>query len=183
MNFEGQSGSGSQEICDLRFMERAYANKPWVPSDPEPGRIHPLLNLDSNKGPGPDSVPPSTLKNCASAFALPLICLLFNRSLAYCVFPDSWKLSFVTPFFKNGKRNDVSNYRGIAILSTVGKLFELLVYMYEDLKSQLADCQHGFFKGRSTVSNLLEYSSFVLKSFWMGVMWIQSTLHGLFSGL
>jgi hypothetical protein len=60
----------------------------------------------------------------------------------------------------------VSNYRDIAILSTVGKLFELLVYrhMNEDLKGQLAYCQHGFIKGRSTVSNLLEYSSFVLKS-------------------
>jgi hypothetical protein len=31
--------------------------------------------------------------------------------------------------------------------------------MYEDLKGQLADCQHGFVTGRSTVSNLL-----VLKS-------------------
>jgi hypothetical protein len=77
-----------------------------------------------------------------------------------------WKLSFVTPIFESEKCNDVSNYRGIAILSTVGKFFELLVYrhMYEDLKGQLADCQHGFVKGRSTVSNLLEYSSFVLKS-------------------
>jgi hypothetical protein len=36
--------------------------------------------------------------------------------------------------------------------------------MYENLKGQLADCQHGFVKGRSTVSNLLEYSSFVLTS-------------------
>jgi hypothetical protein len=107
--------------------------------------------LDSNKGQGP-------------AFALPF-CLLFNRSLASCVFSDRWKLSFVTPIFKSGKRNDVSNYRGIAILSTVGKLFELLVYryMFEDLKGQLVDCKHGFVKGRSTVSNLLEYS-FVLKS-------------------
>jgi hypothetical protein len=60
----------------------------------------------------------------------------------------------------------VSNYRGIARLSTVGKLFEILVdrYMYEDLKGKLIDCQHGFVKGRSVVSNLLEYSSFVLKS-------------------
>jgi hypothetical protein len=37
-------------------------------------------------------------------------------------------------------------------------------YMYEDLKGPLADCQHGFVKGRSTVSNLIEYSTFVLKS-------------------
>jgi hypothetical protein len=69
-------------------------------------------------------------------------------------------------YFKSGKRNDVSNYRGIAILSKVSKLFELLVnrYMYEDLKGQLADCQHGFVKGRWTVLNLLEYSPFILKS-------------------
>jgi hypothetical protein len=40
----------------------------------------------------------------------------------------------------------------IAVLSTVDKLFELMVfrYMYEDLKGQLADCLHG--------------SSFALKS-------------------
>jgi hypothetical protein len=93
--------------------------------------LNALLDLDSSKGPGPDGAP------------------LFNRSLASSVFRDRWKLSFVTPIFKSGKRNDVSNYRGIAILSTVDKLFEILVYryMYEDLNGQLADCQHGFVKG------------------------------------
>jgi hypothetical protein len=60
----------------------------------------------------------------------------------------------------------VANYRGIAILSRLSKLFVLLIYryMYEDLKVQLANCQDSFVKGRSTTSNLLEYSSFVLKS-------------------
>jgi hypothetical protein len=126
-----------------------------VPSDSGPGDVsdeppfgslqftvlevlNALLDLDTNKGPGPDGVPPLILKGCPSAFALSLF-LLFNRSLAFCVFPDRWKLSFVTPIFKIGSRNDVSNYRGIAILSTVGKLFELSVdrHMYEDLKVQL----------------------------------------------
>jgi hypothetical protein len=69
MNFEGQSGSGSQETCDLfaRFIERTYANKSWVPSDPGPGDVsdeppfeslqfavlevlNALLDLDSNEG-------------------------------------------------------------------------------------------------------------------------------------
>jgi hypothetical protein len=73
----------------------------------------------------------------------------------------------VTPIFSSGRHNNISSYyRSIAILSAIAKLFKLLVYrvMYEDLRGRLADCQHGFVKGRSTVSNFLEYSSFVLKS-------------------
>jgi hypothetical protein len=84
INFEGQSRLESQEICNLfaRFMERTYANEPWVPSDPGPDYVsdeppfgslqftvsevlNALLDLDSNKGSGPDGVPPLILKNCA----------------------------------------------------------------------------------------------------------------------
>jgi hypothetical protein len=109
-NFEGQLGSGSQEICELfaRFIERTYANEPWVPSDPRPDDVsddspfgtfqftvlevlNALLGLDSNKGPGPN-IPSLILKCCTLAFALPL-CMLFNKSLVSCVFPDRWKLS------------------------------------------------------------------------------------------
>jgi hypothetical protein len=82
-----------------------------------------LLDLDSNKGPGSDDVPPWILKSCASDFAF--LSLLLNRSLTFCVFLDFYFI------FKSEKRNDVSNYRGIAILSTVGKLFELLLCSYE----------------------------------------------------
>jgi hypothetical protein len=57
------------------------------------------------------------LKNCASAFARPLY-LLFNRT---CVFSE-------TPIFKKGRRNNVEDYRGVAILSAIQKRFELLVY-------------------------------------------------------
>jgi hypothetical protein len=100
-----------------------------VPSDPGPDDVsdephfgslwltvlevlNSLLDFDSNKGPGLGGFPPLILKNCASTIALPL-CLLFNRSLASCVFLDRWKLSFVISIFKSGKRNDVSNYRCI----------------------------------------------------------------------
>jgi hypothetical protein len=41
MSFEDQSGSESQEICDLfaGLIERTYANKPRVPSNPGPGDV------------------------------------------------------------------------------------------------------------------------------------------------
>jgi hypothetical protein len=94
-----------------------------------------VLELEMNKGAGPDGIPPIILKNCATALALPL-CLIFNHAISTCVFPDKWKLSYVTPIFKAGSRNDVTNYRGIAILSAIAKLFELLIYknIYKDLQ-------------------------------------------------
>jgi hypothetical protein len=54
----------------------------------------------------------------------------------------------------------------VAILSTIPKRFELLVYrtMYDDLKNLISLNQHGFMKNRSTAMNLLEYASFVLNS-------------------
>jgi hypothetical protein len=55
-------------------------------------------------------------------------CLLFNRSMAKSVFPDRWKVSYVTPIFKKGMHNDVEDYRGVAILFAIPKRFELLVY-------------------------------------------------------
>jgi Reverse transcriptase (RNA-dependent DNA polymerase) len=79
---------------------------------------------------------------------------------------NKWKLSYVTPIFKVGSRNDVTNYREVAILSAIAKLFELLINknMYKDLQRLISENQHGYAKGRSTVSNLLEYTSFILKS-------------------
>jgi hypothetical protein len=70
---------------------------------------------------------------------------------------DKWKLSCGTPIFKADSRNDVTNYRGIAILSAFAKLFELLIYknMFKDLQRLISENQHGYVKGRSTVSNLL----------------------------
>jgi hypothetical protein len=54
----------------------------------------------------------------------------------------------------------------VAILSEIPKCFELLVYrtMYDDLKNLISVNQHGFMKIRSTMTNLLEYASFVLNS-------------------
>jgi hypothetical protein len=80
-----------------------------------------LLELETNKGAGPDGIPPIIFKNCAIAFALPL-CLIFNNTISTCVFPDKWKLLYVTPIFKAGSRYDVTNYRGIAILSAIAIL-------------------------------------------------------------
>jgi hypothetical protein len=84
----------------------------------------------------------------------------FYRSLITFVFPEKWKLSFVTPIYKSGKINDVANYHGIAILSAVSKLFAHLICktMYEDLRGLIYEGQYGYLQGRSKVTKLIEYT-------------------------
>ena len=39
------------------------------------------------------------------------------------VFPEIWKESYIIPLHKSGNKNEVSNYRGIAKLSSIPTLF------------------------------------------------------------
>jgi hypothetical protein len=111
-----------------------------------------LVELDVSKGADFDSIPPFILMNCASPNACPLS-LLFNRSLSTCVSIDRYKLSYVTLIFKKGRRNNVEDYRGVAILSAISKHFELLVYitMYDKFSKKkskyklIATLNHFFF--------------------------------------
>jgi hypothetical protein len=78
------------------------------------------------------------------------------RKFLYDFFYKSFSKVFVTPIFKSGKRNDVYNYRGVAILSMVYR------HKYKDLKGQLADCQHRFVKA----GRLSQIYSDILILFW-----------------
>ena len=51
---------------------------------------------------------------------------LYKNSVEYGVFPESLKYAEV-PFYKNGKKNDVNNYRPISLLSHFSKTFQSLV--------------------------------------------------------
>jgi hypothetical protein len=86
--------------------------------------------------------------------------LLFNMTLCRMCFPGRWKLFYVTSIsiFKKGRRKNVKDNCGVAILSGILKRFELLVYrtMYDDLKNLIFVNQHGFMKIRSRVTNLLK---------------------------
>lgn len=89
---------------------------------------------------------------------------IYNLSLDSRTFPSRWKLSYLTPIHKSGSRSDVKNYREIAILATLGKVFEAIVCqrLTADLRSRITVKQHGFEKGRSTTTNLMNFVGYVL---------------------
>lgn len=119
-----------------------------------------LLNIDIDKGSGPDKISPILLKNCAVSLSFPLL-NVFNQSLSTGIFPTRWKTSYITPIFKSGSRSNVENYRGVAILPTIGKLFEAIVttVLTGKFNSIISKKQHGFMKRRSTTTNLVEFVS------------------------
>lgn len=121
-----------------------------------------MKKIDVSKGDGPDNISPMLLRRCSNALSMPLL-HIFNLSLR-STFPTSWKESYVVPIFKAGSRSDVECYRGVAILPTFGKLFESLVcdILAEKFDRVITIHQHGFKKGRSVTTNLVDFVNEVI---------------------
>lgn len=65
---------------------------------------------------------------------------LFNLSLKISSFPEYWKSSFIPTLFKSGDKKIISNYRGIAKLNCIPKLFEAI--LAKDLNFKLKKIYH-----------------------------------------
>lgn len=129
-----------------------------------------LSRLDVSKGPGPDEVPPIVLRNNSFILARPLF-IIFNQSLLSGCFPNYWKVSFISPIYKSGDRNDVANYRPISLISTIPKLFESIIcdFLRAQLTCEIVQQQFGFMSKKSTELNLLLYSDFLASALEDGV--------------
>lgn len=121
-----------------------------------------LSSFDCNKISSPDDIPMIFYVRLKDTLSLPLS-IIFNKSLSEGVFPDVWKLSFVSPIYKSGRKSDVSNYRPISIICASAKILEKLVFqsVFEFVKSSISTAQHGFFVGRSVQTNLVEHVTFL----------------------
>ena len=118
-----------------------------------------LLGLGSSLSTGPDGIPNIFLKECASSLALPLT-HIFDISLKDQILPCEWKIALVTPIHKKGPTTSPGNYRPISITSTCCRAMERIMnraLMYHLTHHKLiSEDQHGFVKGKSTTTNLLE---------------------------
>ena len=69
--------------------------------------------------------------------------------------------------FKKGKRSEPGNYRPVSLTSILCKILESMIKdkIVEHLQvfNLINDSQHGFMKGRSCLTNLLEYLETVTK--------------------
>jgi hypothetical protein len=125
-----------------------------------------LTELNINKSQGVDDLHPKLLFELRNKLVKPLT-ELFNLSLKTGKLPQDWKDANVTPLFKKGARDKPENYRPISLTSIICKLLESIIkdHIVEHLDKfkLLHDSQHGFRKGRSCLTNLLDFMEEVTK--------------------
>ena len=77
-----------------------------------------INKLPTNKSTGYDGLSARVLKLIAPALKTPLMEMM-NISIDSSVFPSVWKFAQTAPLHKDGPRDDVNNYRPIAVLAVL----------------------------------------------------------------
>ena len=118
-----------------------------------------LKCINPNKSAGPDKIPSRILKELSEVIAEPLQ-ILYQMSLKSGKLPTEWKTAHVTPIYKKGGKQRAENYRPVSLTVILCKILESIVTdsIVEHMLRHdfITEHQHGFLRGRSTVTQLLE---------------------------
>lgn len=112
-----------------------------------------IVEMRIDAAAGWDGISAKLLKSCIQALA-PVITHICNLSISSGCFPKVFKKAVVHPIFKNGDKNNVTNYRPISILPALSKILEKILnnrlINYLESFNLLANNQFGFRRGKST---------------------------------
>ncbi|CAH1252113.1 OBSCN [Branchiostoma lanceolatum] len=110
-------------------------------------------SLSTGKAPGSDAIPPDLLKHCKTVLLLPLHELLCQCWKEGAVPQDMRDSKIVTLYKSKGERSDCNNYRGISLLSVVGKVYAkvVLARLQRLAERVYPESQCGFRANRSTI--------------------------------
>ena len=120
-----------------------------------------LQELNPHKACGPDEITPMVLKTLATEIA-PILTRIFKSSIETGEVPEDWRTANVAPVFKKGEHYEPSNYRPVSLTSVPCKILEHIIVstVMNHLESNniLSPRQHGFRRGRSCETQLLEFT-------------------------
>ena len=117
-----------------------------------------VKSLKNNKAAGYDQVLNEHIKNSVH-ICMPLYLKLFNFVFDTGIIPEIWSIGIVHPIYKNkGDPNDPDSYRGITLVSCLGKVYTAILNnrlnTFAEAVDLISNCQAGFRKGYSTVDNI-----------------------------
>ena len=111
------------------------------------------LGLACGKAPGTDGIPPNLIKRCKSPLLQPLHDTPYQCWREGGVPQEMKDALIVTPYKNKGDRSDCNNYRGISLLSIVGKVYArvVLARLQQLAERVYPESQRRFRAKRSTV--------------------------------
>ncbi|UYV68636.1 hypothetical protein LAZ67_6000290 [Cordylochernes scorpioides] len=150
-------------ICNLHNVNSQ--NDPILDSEITNADIYKgIAGLKSNKACGPDGIPNEVLKTLPDSYIL-LLKQLYNSVMTTGKYPVIWTNSTIHPIFKNGYKNSPSNYRGIALISNVSKLFTSILRSrleeWVEGRRVIPENQAGFRKGRSCIDHIFRLTTLI----------------------
>lgn len=123
-----------------------------------------VQSLKNGKSSGPDLLLNEFIKHGINNL-LNYFYTLFNKFFDTGYFPDSWGDGFIVPLHKKGSAENVENYRGITLLSVVGKLFTSILNSRLNTWAEkyhiYVEAQSGFRKGMGTTDNVFILHSLI----------------------
>ena len=119
-----------------------------------------MKELSDNAAAGPDGFPAILLKRCCFNLCAPLG-KIWRKSLQDGVVPPICKTATIIPIHKGKSRAAPKNYRPVALTSQLIKVFEKVVrkhmVAFMEEHNLLNQSQHGFRRGRSCLSQLIDH--------------------------
>ena len=113
-----------------------------------------ICTIKPNKSGGPSEICPGVLRSMTPTWIV-FLAHLFTGILFYASIPTSWCFSRLTVRSKKGPRTSCDNYRGIPVMDTFAKLYDLILFGRLDIWCKPSREQAGAHKGRGCVEHIL----------------------------
>ena len=123
-----------------------------------------ITGLKSSKSPGEDLVLNEFIKLSANKL-LTFHINLFNTVFESRHVPEAWTTGLIIPIYKKGDPADPSNYRGITLVSALGKVYTKLLKdrleKFADTYGIIKNNQEGFRENNSTIDQVFVLQSLI----------------------
>ena len=114
-----------------------------------------LSSLDMSKAMGIDKIGSKLLKFCAISLYEP-ITLLLQKCIHLYQTPREWRVHLITPILKSGVPSNITNYRPIALLCSISKVLEKVLFNVIHIHVlPIISPKFGFVKCLSCLNQLL----------------------------
>ena len=125
-----------------------------------------LCKTKSGKAAGSDGIGPEFFKinnNLLKEYLLTLFNNIYNTNK----YPTEWCKSLIFPLHKKGSVANIQNYRGIALLNVISKIFTRILFSrlthWCDVTQNISESQAGGRSGYSTIDNIFCLQAVVQK--------------------